>query len=229
MLPVAILSATRGAFSFSVAGDAGPQPKEVKYGRNKVYRSRAREALRATRSPVRSGARQVARDAHLQRWPSVVILPFADPRAYTDRLNELFTPSGWTREYTISTGSLPKPDLFAHREALRLPASKIVEKLIEIVGRKLTAYMGGVKDVRAVDRWIAGGEIYGNAESRLRFALQVALTLSEHDSPGVVQAWLTGVNPELGDRVPLRLMRESEIDEVAPAILSAARAFLAGG
>ena len=26
-----------------------------------------------------------------------------DPRAYTDRLNDLFTPSGWTREYTIST------------------------------------------------------------------------------------------------------------------------------
>jgi hypothetical protein len=34
---------------------------------------------------------------------SGVVLPFADPRAYTDRLNELFTPSGWTREYTIST------------------------------------------------------------------------------------------------------------------------------
>jgi hypothetical protein len=34
---------------------------------------------------------------------SGAILPFADPRAYTDRLNELFTPSGWTREYTIST------------------------------------------------------------------------------------------------------------------------------
>ena len=33
---------------------------------------------------------------------SGVILPFADPRAYTDRLNDLFTPSGWTREYTIS-------------------------------------------------------------------------------------------------------------------------------
>jgi hypothetical protein len=33
---------------------------------------------------------------------SDVILPFADPRAYTDRLNKL-TPLGWTREYTIST------------------------------------------------------------------------------------------------------------------------------
>jgi len=34
---------------------------------------------------------------------SGVILPFADPRAYTDRLNQLFTPAGWTRTYTIST------------------------------------------------------------------------------------------------------------------------------
>jgi hypothetical protein len=129
----------------------------------------------------------------------------------------------------MDTPLLPRPDLFAHREALRLPASKVVEKLVEIVGRKLTAYIGGVKDARAVDRWIAGGEIYGNAESRLRFAFQVARALSERDSPVIVQAWLTCVNPELGDRVPLRLMRENEIDAVAPAILNAARAFLAEG
>ena len=129
----------------------------------------------------------------------------------------------------MDTPLLPRPDLLAHREALRLPASKVVEKLVEIVGRKLTEYIGGVKDARAVDRWTAGGAIYGDAESRLRFAFQVARALSEHDSPTVVQAWLMGVNPELGDRVPLRLMRENEIDAVAPAILSAARAFLAGG
>jgi len=121
---------------------------------------------------------------------------------------------------------LARPDLFAHCEALRLPASKIVENLVEIVGRKLTAYIGSVKDARAVDRWIAGGEIYGDAESRLRFAFQVVRALSEHYSPAVAQAWPTGVNPELGDRVPLRLMREDEIDVVAPAILSAVRAFL---
>jgi hypothetical protein len=129
----------------------------------------------------------------------------------------------------LDTPLIPRPDRFAHREALRLPASRVVEKLVEIVGRKLTAYIGGVRDARAVDRWIAGGEIYGNAESRLRFAFQVARALSERDSPVVVQAWLTGVNPELGDRVPLRLMCENEIDTVAPAILGAARAFLAGG
>ena len=129
----------------------------------------------------------------------------------------------------MDTSLLSRPDLFAHREAIRLPVSKVVEKLVEIVGRKLTAYIGGVKDARAVDRWIAGGDIYGGAESRLRFAFQVARTLSEHDPPAVVQAWLTGVNPELGDRVPLRLIRENEIDLVAPAIQNAVRAFLAGG
>jgi hypothetical protein len=37
------------------------------------------------------------------------------------------------------------------------------------------------------------------------------------------------VNPELGDRVPLQFLRENDIDAVAPAILSAARTFLAGG
>ena len=126
----------------------------------------------------------------------------------------------------MDTPLLSRPDLFAHRETLRLPASKVVEKLVEIVGRKLTAYIGDVKDARAVDRWIAGGEIYGDAESRLRFAFQVVRTLSEHESPAVAQAWLTGVNPELGDRVPLRLLRENELDEVASAILSAVRAYL---
>lgn len=31
------------------------------------------------------------------------VTPYADPRAYTDRLNLVFTASGWTREYTVQT------------------------------------------------------------------------------------------------------------------------------
>ena len=31
------------------------------------------------------------------------VVAYADPRAYTDRLNELFTPAGWTREYFVQT------------------------------------------------------------------------------------------------------------------------------
>jgi hypothetical protein len=31
------------------------------------------------------------------------VVPYADPRAYADRLNALFTPQGWTREYRVET------------------------------------------------------------------------------------------------------------------------------
>lgn len=33
------------------------------------------------------------------------VIPYADQRAYTDRLNTLFTPAGWTRRYTIHTSA----------------------------------------------------------------------------------------------------------------------------
>jgi hypothetical protein len=33
------------------------------------------------------------------------VVPYADQPAYTDRLNALFTPAGWTRKYTIHTSA----------------------------------------------------------------------------------------------------------------------------
>ncbi len=33
------------------------------------------------------------------------VIAFADPRAYTDRLNQIFTPTGWTRSYSVTAVS----------------------------------------------------------------------------------------------------------------------------
>ena len=33
------------------------------------------------------------------------VVPYADPAAYTDRLNAMFTPAGWTRKYTVHTSA----------------------------------------------------------------------------------------------------------------------------
>jgi hypothetical protein len=33
------------------------------------------------------------------------IVPYADPRAYTDRLNAMFSPAGWTRKYSVHTSA----------------------------------------------------------------------------------------------------------------------------
>ena len=81
------------------------------------------------------------------------------------------------------------------------PIPGIVKQLVGIIGRKLTACVGGVRNVRAVDRWMKGGELYGDAEQRLRFAFQLVEMLAEREDRTVIQSWLTGVNPELGDRV----------------------------
>ena len=122
----------------------------------------------------------------------------------------------------------PRPDLLTYREATRLEFPRLVRELSQIIGKKLTAYIASVKDTRAIERWIAGSEPYKGAEERLRLAYRLAKMIGDHDGPRVVQAWLTGLNPELKDRAPIRLLREEEIETVGPEILGAARAFLAG-
>jgi hypothetical protein len=41
--------------------------------------------------------------------PRGQVIPYADQRAYTDRLNVLVTPAGWTRRYAIHTSSNFEP------------------------------------------------------------------------------------------------------------------------
>lgn len=48
-----------------------------------------------------------------------LMLPYADPRAYSDRLNDLFTPAGWSRKYTVQA-SVPV------QRSRRGPAAKIL-------------------------------------------------------------------------------------------------------
>lgn len=128
-----------------------------------------------------------------------------------------------------SINSPARPGARAHIESTRLPFADLVKQLTNIIGKKLTAYIAGKNDVRSVDRWIQGQGSYSDAEPRLRFAYQIVITLAEHDSPAVVQSWLAGINPELKDRTPIRLLREADLDIVGPELRGAARAFIAGG
>jgi hypothetical protein len=81
-----------------------------------------------------------------------------------------------------------------------------------------------------VRQWAEGErEPSEEVRQRLRVALQVALPLAQEESPEIAQAWFQGMNPQLDDRSPARLLREGDIDEVGPAVIAAARAFLIGG
>ena len=123
----------------------------------------------------------------------------------------------------------PRPDLLAYREATTLEFSKLVSGANGNPGEeidRLHRFGQGRKSCRALDR---GSEPYKGVEERLRFAYRLAKMISDHEGPRVVQAWFTGLNPELNDRVPVRLLREENVEAVGPEILGAARAFLAGG
>lgn len=78
----------------------------------------------------------------------------------------------------------------ALRDSEALPDADLVRGLRDILGAKLVAYIGSVKETKAVRAW-ADGETKPSKEvmRRLRNAYHVAALLEGRDSRGVVQAW----------------------------------------
>lgn len=131
----------------------------------------------------------------------------------------------------MADATMSRPELRAHERAMRAPFERAVKELSDLLTPRLVAYIGGVRETRAVHQWADGTREAksGDVEDRLRFALQVAFLLSEHDEARVVQAWFQGLNPHLEDRSPARLVRDGDLDEVGPLVIAAGRAFLVGG
>jgi hypothetical protein len=126
--------------------------------------------------------------------------------------------------------STARPDFAAHERATRAKFPEVVSVLRDILGPKLCAYLGSVKETRAVHEWADGSrEPSDGTQQRLRVALRVALAIADVDSPEVVRAWFQGLNPQLDDRSPARLLREGDLEEIGPAVIAAERAFLVGG
>jgi hypothetical protein len=119
-----------------------------------------------------------------------------------------------------------RPDLVSYAHATRASFEDVATELREL----LVAYLGGVGETRAVNQWAEGERMPSDeVQQRLRLALRVALPIATADSPVIAQAWFQGLNPQLDDRSPARLLRDGDLDEVGPAIVAAERAFLIGG
>lgn len=115
----------------------------------------------------------------------------------------------------------------AHRQAVVASVGDVASFLQDLLGRRLVAYVAGVKDAKTVSRW-AGGEVRQvrqESEERIRTAYEVAQLLVQFDSPRIVKAWFIGLNPQLDDVSPAEAIREGKLREAK----AAARAFVAGG
>lgn len=94
----------------------------------------------------------------------------------------------------------------------------------EVLGARLAAYIASVDTTRELRAWVDGEAAPpGAAVDRLRLALQISEVLLERDSGWVVQAWFQGMNPELDDQCPARLIRESNPRAVEAELMRAAR------
>ncbi len=130
----------------------------------------------------------------------------------------------------MTSTTTARGDLRAHRESVTLDTAELVTRLRDILGATLVAYLGDVKETRAVAEWAAGVRAPSTATvTRLRTAYHAAALLREKDSAGVVQAWFQGLNPQLDDISPARALREHDLADTGPAVIAAARAFAAEG
>ncbi len=120
-----------------------------------------------------------------------------------------------------------RPDQL-HRQAITASIPTLATLLQEVLSRRLTAYVTGVKDAKTVARWANGeiAEIRDQAvEQRLRTTYEITRILLESDSAPTVKAWFIGLSPELGDVSPAEAIHEGQLREA----LAAARLFAFSG
>ncbi|WP_255785893.1 hypothetical protein [Mycobacteroides abscessus] len=131
----------------------------------------------------------------------------------------------------MTVDSTSTPDLTAYHEAITLGTPALVAELANLLGLKLVAYLGNVKETRAVRQWADGSRAVSSDEDveRLRLAFRAARLIMSRDSKEVAQAWFQGLNPLLGDISPARLLREGDLTITGPQVLAAARQFAAVG
>lgn len=114
----------------------------------------------------------------------------------------------------------------ALRQQAEVDFSAIVRFLQENLGPTVTAYMSGASKT-TVGRWANQQQEPRSlpGERRLRGAYQVFVMLQGKESSHTIRAWFMGMNPQLDDLSPAEAIHDDRL----PDVMSAARAFLAGG
>lgn len=144
---------------------------------------------------------------------------------------------GWdAASYPVALGPHPgddqamsqtaSPGIRAYRDSINLEVAPLVAELRDMLGARLVAYLAGVGETRAVRQWAEGTRrMPAETEARLRLAYHVAGIILESNGSRIAQTWFQGMNPQLEDRSPARLIRETNPDQSGPEVLAAARAF----
>lgn len=115
----------------------------------------------------------------------------------------------------------------AREEAETLPLESLAVELRTRLGVLLVAYIAGAHGTESVNQWALGIQTPSPpAIERLRLAHQISTIAGERHSPPVIQAWMQGLNPDLNDLSPARLLRNGDTADTSSQLLRAARSFV---
>lgn len=105
--------------------------------------------------------------------------------------------------------------------------AEIVQRLRNLLGARLTAYIAGVEKTQIIRAWADGTETLSSEVSqRLRLAYRIAAEIAQHEGKEVTQTWFMGMNPLLDDFSPAHMLRESDAATVHSLVANAARSFI---
>ena len=107
-----------------------------------------------------------------------------------------------------------KPDLDAYNSAMTMSTAELVTALRDLLGAKLVAYLGRVKETRAVRQWAEGTRTIANPTDvhRLRVAYRAAAMITARavrmsPNPGSrasTRCWMTAARPDCCAMATLR-------------------------
>lgn len=117
----------------------------------------------------------------------------------------------------------------AYRASVRDDTAAIARWLLDHLGQRVTTVGLGLRDASVARRY-ARGEVHPpqEREARLRLLYRVARTVAEAYDAETARAFLTGSNPQLGDRSPLLVIADEPAEQAGPEVIGAARALLHG-
>lgn len=111
----------------------------------------------------------------------------------------------------------------------RAGLAEIAKDLQETLTQRLVAYVVGLSDGRDIGRYVRRERTpHPSTAGKLRDLYYVVNLLRAQEDNQTIQAWFTGMNPELDDRSPATLLRES-FEENKTRVVTAARKFLSAG
>lgn len=133
------------------------------------------------------------------------------------------------RKSTVTTQiqDLDKVEFEAYRQSCDLQVPDMSNYLVKVIGVQMTAVGAGLADGRPVRSWQDGSALpRPGTQDRLRLLFRVTQVIDAVYGPQTTRAFLRSASPYLGNRAPLEVIADDDIQSAQVAVLGAVRGFI---